>query len=33
VIFGPHTITFKQWRLKELSDNMKVIIDCYERQK
>lgn len=33
VIFGPHTITFKQWRLKELSDYMKVIIDCYERQK
>jgi hypothetical protein len=27
LIYGPHTITFKQWRLRELSDCMTAIIE------
>ncbi len=31
IIYGPHTITFKQWRLRELADYMEVIINTTKK--
>lgn len=33
VIFGPHTITFKQWRLREFTDYMKIIMADFEQRR